>query len=452
MAKLQLELPDNTLELLFLNRISTSPSHTLAFTQIFDERWISDKSVQLLCRIIFTYFRKTNKLPSFDIIAQFLTKLSEKKPIDIDEVKTKFEYATNLTFDDAVTNDSLLDFIKRKGLYFAILDNLDLIEAKRDVSNILSVFSNILNVSIDQDLGVNWFDDLEAHFSKIKEKSAKISTGYAEFDNEFNGGILKDGKMIWVPVGMPGIGKTAFIMNLGLNFIPQNKKVCIITMEINEQLYLQRIDALATSIEISSIPYQEGVAFKKIRELAEKYPQSGIVVKEFPPKSVNTAVIANYIDRIILGGFKPDVIIVDYLNLALPATSGSKETMYERVGGTAQEFRALSYRFAAPFIVPTQFNTEGYDNIEPTMANIAESRAVAHHADVVTSIWQGENDRENNIINFKNLKNRLGGKIGKKLSLRINYNTLRLTSLGKTEQSASQNNITANVVKGLDTM
>jgi archaellum biogenesis ATPase FlaH len=450
MSNIKLELPDEVLESLFLNKISTSPMHTLAFSQIFDERWINDSNIKILCKIIFVYFKNSNKLPTFTLIEQFVKKLSEKSPIDVDEVKASFEKASKIEFNnDLVVNGSLLEFIRRKGLYFAILDNLDKIEAKKDVSSILTTFSQILNISIDQDLGTKWIADIDEHFETIKSTTAKLSTGVPEFDTEFNGGLLAEGKCIWIPVGMPGIGKTAFISNLAFNFFTMNKKVSIITMEINQELYKQRIDALASGIEINMIPKQDGVAIKRIKDIAAKSTNGEIVVKEFPPKSINTSVIDNYLDRLVLSGFKPDVLIIDYLNLVLPAGISSDSGMYERVGTTAQELRAITYKFLIPMICPTQFNTEGFDNVEPTMKNISESRAVAHVADVITSIWQGDGDRESNVINFKNLKNRLGGKINRKLSLKINYDTLRMTSMIGQQKQVSNKTVT-DVIGSLD--
>lgn len=452
MAQIHLDLPDQTIELLFLNKISTTQIYTAAFSSVFDSRWISDKEIKVLCQFVFKYYNTIGKTPTFDLIEQFLIKYSEKSTLDIASTKSKFEEALKLKFvDDTVVNSSLIDFIKRKGLYFAILDNLDRIEAKRDVSNILTTFTNILNISIDQDLGTNWIHDLDDHFMQIKNTSRKLSTGYSEFDDELNGGLLADGKMIWFPVGMPGIGKSALIMNLAFNFFATNKKVAIITMEINEQLYLQRIDALATGVKISSVPTQDIIALKKIKEIANKNPDAGIAVKEYPPRTINTSVIENYLNRLILSGFNPDVIIIDYLNLVNPTNIDVSTGMYERVGAAAQEFRALSYKFCVPVICPTQFNTEGFDNAEPSLKNIAESRAVAHHGDVITSIWQGEGDRESNIINFKHLKNRLGGRIGKKMSLKIDYDTLRMSSLTAKQKSIS-NTMISNVISGLETM
>ena len=113
--------------------------------------------------------------------------------------------------------------------------------------------------------------------------------------------------------------------------------------------------------------------------------------------------------------------------------------MYEKIGLIAQECRALTYKFSCPAVIPTQFNTEGFDNAEPSMAMIAESRAVAHHADLITAIFQNDEEKEANVINFEHLKNRLGGKINKKLPLKINTATLKMSS--NTEKQVNKQSI-----------
>jgi len=121
--------------------------------------------------------------------------------------------------------------------------------------------------------------------------------------------------------------------------------------------------------------------------------------------------------------------------------------MYERVGAIGQEVRALSYQFPVPIICPTQFNTDGFACLdkEPGMENIAESRAVAHHADAITAIWQCQGEREAGILSWKNLKNRFGGKIGTKHQLKIDYQTLKITTPG-TIKSAGKFDLSENLL------
>jgi replicative DNA helicase len=431
-----LQLPDEIIELLFLNKILTSETYTTAFLEVFDSRWMQNKIGANIVNVTLAYFKKIKKLPSIQILRQLLIKIAERNST---EPKEYFDYLdqsfkTNISDDEQLVQEGILDFAKRRGLYFKIFDNIDRIEKKKDVSSIVNDFASILNISIDQDLGLNYFKHIKQHIEIINTTDSRFPTGIPEFDNEFNGGLLRNGKCIWVPVGMPGIGKTMLLTNIAHRQLKLNKKVLVITCELERDLYAQRIDALNLDVEINAIPTKAQQLIKHVDELQIKNPQAGLVIKELPPRTVNCLFIENYINKLILSGFKPDIILIDYLNLIRPNGESADSGMYERVGATCLDIRALTYRFNVPIVAPTQFSTEGFDNSSPSMAHIAESRAVAHHADAITAVFQGPGDRESNVITFRNLKNRLGGRIGKSFQLRINYDTLKLSSISNTQQ------------------
>jgi len=83
---------------------------------------------------------------------------------------------------------------------------------------------------------------------------------------------------------------------------------------------------------------------------------AGLIIKEFPPSALRAITLGNYIERLILSGFKPDIIFVDYLNLMMPNNAVHGGGSYERVGDIAKELRALSYIFGVPIISATQSN------------------------------------------------------------------------------------------------
>jgi len=425
-----LELSDLFKEQLFLKQVLSSENYILALINIFDDRWFSNPAIRLLTKIVFAYFKQYKKIPNIFILEKIVEKSASKIETDPKIIMQHVTEALNIKtdYDDLFIKDILLDFIKTRSIRFTICDNLDKIEKKEDISGIVSDFSDILNIDIDQDFGTNYFDDIHEHFENIQTVSARIPTGIREVDEQTNGGLLKEGRCIWVPVGMPGIGKTALITNLVVNFLRNNLKIIVITMEINEQLYLQRIDAIISNTEVNSVPRMGEKIMPQILEIKDKCPDCGLIVKEFPPKTITSLTIENYINRVIISGFKPDVILIDYLNLLKPNFDNSEMGMYEKIGSIAQEIRALTYKFFCPIVIPTQFNTEGFDNCEPSMAMIAESRAVAHHADLITAIFQTDEEKESNTINFMHLKNRLGGKINSKLPLKIDISTLKMSS------------------------
>jgi replicative DNA helicase len=170
-----------------------------------------------------------------------------------------------------------------------------------------------------------------------------------------------------------------------------------------------------------------------------------LVIKEYPPKTVTVRHIDTYITKLIQKGFKPDVIVVDYINL-LHSSIGNNT--YERVKNVTEQLRAISYVFDFPIISATQLNRSGYDISDPGLNTLSESMGLGHTADVILSIWQEDTDKELGVIKMGLMKNRFGENFGC-CNMKIDYSTLTLTedevnndTEASTSSIATLNNLT----------
>lgn len=90
------------------------------------------------------------------------------------------------------------------------------------------------------------------------------------------------------------------------------------------------------------------MARERIKAFYQRYPDSNLVIKEYPPRSVNTKTIDAYLEKLKANGKRIDVIIVDYLNLVLP--NKVSDSMFKDGLSVSEELRALSYKYNAPVI------------------------------------------------------------------------------------------------------
>ncbi len=422
------------IEKLLLCLLLTNKEFIQQYINLFsDKRIIKNNQIKNIISIIISYYKKYNTPPTENILTnniannnQLLQQLSTTKDEFINIIKSSITLF-NQIIDNNVIYTTVLDYLKNRKIYITLSDNIDNIEDNKTINKIIDTFNKLIVVS---SLTNNWFvyneNTIIEHLDKLSIVDDKLSTGYKIFDEDFNGGILKNGKFLWVPVGMPGIGKTAFLINLMNNFYKMKKNIVVITMEINRDLYLQRFESICYNIPIYQVPDNKYIILNEYQKNKDNF--GNIAIIEFPPKTVNVLTIENALNNLIISGFTPEIILIDYLNLLTSLNSSNNITMYERIGDIAKELRALGYKFNCPIISPTQFNSEGFDTV-PSMKNIAESRAVAHHADVITGIWQNDNDRNMNIIRFQHLKNRLGGIINKEYLFKIDYKTLKISEI-----------------------
>ena len=445
-----MKLPNDTVEKLIANRFLRKSEYHPVILPNFDRRHYENKDIGLIMSILVEYTRKYSKVPS-DTLAKLMLRKSaepeddERKPKhDARKLELEFDAiaALDLKADEEYVKENVVAFVKAKSFYFAIMDNLEVIEKDREVSKCQKEFEKISAIDFDQRLGMNYFADMEAHWESVVNPEARISTGFDQLDRVMNGGIYKNGKCLMCFMAQAGLGKSLMLSNLAVNFLKQNLSVVIISLEMCEDVYAQRVDAHISACDINQLRFNREESTGKIESFKKLYPKSNLFIKEYPPESINTNTIKSYLEKVKAAGYQIDVIIVDYINLMMPNSKLSKDAnSYERVGNVSRELRGISYEFNAPVISVTQCNRAGYDTSEISMVNTSESAGINHVVDFLGALWQQEGDREANKLSMTVLKNRFGGMIGQTKEFFINYSTLRISDMEREVKDGTKGEI-----------
>jgi replicative DNA helicase len=233
--------------------------------------------------------------------------------------------------------------------------------------------------------------------------------------------------MLMLIMAQAGLGKSVFLSNLAVNLLKQNLSVVVISLEMSENVYAQRFDAHISESNINQLKANKTSALARIKAFRDKYQNAALYIKEYPPRSVKTRDIELYLENLKNNGKKFDVVIVDYLGLVLP--NNKSDSMYKDGLAVSEELRALSYKFTVPIISAVQCNTSAMNSEEIDMEHVSESRGIVHTVDALFALYQTDADRENQIINMRILKNRLGGKVGKIANFTLDPESLVLNDI-----------------------
>lgn len=197
---------------------------------------------------------------------------------------------------DDVLISNFKEYIRRNAFYNALYDNIDILERgpgeyEKVVDKCLENFDRVQKITFnDSDLGLNYFDEaaMEAHWEFLRNPAAKIKTGWDSLDNYTSGGVLKDGRMLFLLMAQSGLGKSVFMSNMAVNFLKQNLSVVVISLEMSQDVYAQRFDAHISQKNINKLKENETTAIQRIKEFYKKYPNSNLFIKEYPPRSIKT--------------------------------------------------------------------------------------------------------------------------------------------------------------------
>ena len=404
--------------------------------------YFKNKDIRSTFKIIRDFFESRNTRPTTTEIKAYLT---------TDELKASFKNVVSgfAGIDKNLNNDELLDntesFLKQKAVYHTMMETVEDINKKPlDTSVILSKFEKACSLSLATDTGTDVIADIDKIVADLNSTEPYIPTKWKWMDDRIGGGLLQNGRALYVFAGETNIGKSIFLGNIAANIASQGKTVLLITLEMPEMIYARRIATNVTKIPLSHLKSESITLKNQIDEFAKENPDSKIIIKEFPPSTITCNHLRAFIKKVVNKGVKLDAIVVDYINL-LHTTHGNN--IYERIKYCTEQLRALSYVFNVPIVSATQLNRSGYDAVEPGLNTISESMGLAATADVIMSIWQEETDRELGVIKLGMMKNRFGANFGHCI-MRIDYSTLTITEdehLNDTEASTSTINTLANL-------
>ena len=327
-------------------------------------------------------------------------------------------------FDQDELYQNTENFLKERASWCKIIEIVDDVEkTTKNPIDVLTDFEKIVSISLNMDRGFELYSQSDRLVNYVLSEESTISSKWPWLDDALGGGWAQKGKALYMFAGQANIGKSIFLGNVAANIAEQGKTVVVITLEMSEMMYAQRIASNVTKIPMRDFKFEAPALRYALAEQKKRVPEGKIFIKEFPPATMTPKQIAAFIKKLQDSGETIDAIVIDYVNL-LHSTFGANS--YERVKRICEEVRAFSYIFACPVISATQLNRGAFNSSNPGMEGLSESIGVAATADVILSIFQEEEDQELKIIRLGMMKNRFGPR-GMVQTMKIDYSTLSIT-------------------------
>jgi len=400
-----MNIDSKTFEHSILYQSIKSPYFMGSIIEHVDIKFFNDKDVKNIFRQILSFYKSYSKYPNLTEIKTILSDEATKSAF-INVVETFKGLETDIDID--VLLQQTEQYFREKSIVNTILD---IGENFRDLTHteIAEKVTTACGLTIITDIGFDYFKSIEEHILWLQSGQNKISTGFPFLDKKLKGGFNADGRALYVIMGGTNSGKSIVLGNLAANVIRQNKCIPIISLEMDEQLYSQRMSANFAEIEMDEIKNEIDEFRSTINTFKENNPDAKLILKEFPPGKLTVAGLDAYLAKLKKRGYDFGAVFLDYITLMRVEVSNG---MYENGKQLAEDVRALSYKYAVSFITPIQANRGGVDGGQPKLDNVSESMGIAHTADFIVSIWREEDDVETGTMRIGVIKNRIGENFG----------------------------------------
>lgn len=205
-------------------------------------------------------------------------------------------------------------------------------------------------------------------------------------------------------------GKSAFMCNITANALRQGKNALYISLEMSEDRIAERIDANLMHTSISNLHDMSEDTFSRNVQTLKGKCRGRLIIKEYPTSSASVINFKALLEELKLKkNFVPDLIVIDYLNLAQSARVKIGQTnSYGYIKAISEELRGLAVEYNAVVLTATQTNRNGFNNSDIDLTDISESIGVTFVMDFQFAIIRTEQMDEQNQVMIKQLKNRYG--------------------------------------------
>lgn len=319
--------------------------------------------------------------------------------------------------------DAFEAFTKRQELERAILKAADLLE-KGDFSPVEKLIKDAVQISLQRDMGTDYFFDPKARINKYFNAGGQVSTGWPQMDRILYGGMSRGELNIFA--GGSGSGKSLVMMNIALNWLQAGMSGVYITLELSEELTSLRTDAMLTQMGTKSIRKDIDTTDLKVKMVGKR--SGKYRVKGLPAQS-NVNDIRAYLKEVqIQTGIKIDFVMVDYLDLVMPVSvKVNPNDQFIKDKYVAEELRNLAKEMGILLVTASQLNRSAVDEIEFDHSHIAGGISKINTADNVFGIFTSRSMRERGKYQIQCMKSRSSTGVGMKIDLDYDIETMRIS-------------------------
>jgi replicative DNA helicase len=259
-----------------------------------------------------------------------------------------------------------------------------------------------------QDVLSEYYDRID-QISRRGDEFTGVPTGFIDLDRILNG---LQGSDLIIIAGRPGMGKTAFMLNIAKHAALVHKKhVAVFSLEMSNEQLVQRLISQETGIDSQRLRTGKlnDDEWPIFTQAIETLNHTRIFLDDTPalsPLQLRTKCRRLHLE------FNLDLVVVDYLQLM---SSGTRvENRVQEVSYISRNMKVLARELNVPVLAAAQLSraVEQRSDKEPQLSDLRESGSLEQDADIVIFINRPEmyekDTLKQNVAQIKIAKHRNG--------------------------------------------
>jgi len=363
----------------FINQILHPANKKFAdrIIDIVHARYFDNEYFRLIIATVKDYFERFEKVPSWDTLETIL-KVEIKDKITQDYVFEITKEIRNLEVED-------WEFVQEKALNFCRQQELK--KANEKISKIIDdgdfdkyeecaeIMKEALSIGAEKDDGTSiaegWDTVLQEDFRH------PIPTGISGIDELTDGGLSRG--ELGVILAPYGVGKTTILTKISNTAYNMGYNVLQIVFEDIPDVIKRKHASCWSGIELNALSENQEEVLSVIEERT-KGKENDLVIRKFSSEGVTVNHLKAYVRHLISTGFRPDMIVLDYIDCVESARRFNDEWSGE--GNVMRGFESML----------AEYNIVGWTAVQGNRSSIS--------ADVVTGDQMGGSIKKAQIGHF----------------------------------------------------
>jgi len=325
-------------QLRLMVQILTDRKFANSIIDIVDPNYFEDPYIRIIAATVKDAKAKDDVIP--DIGSLEIRLLEDVK----DDVQRRFVLTQLRKIQEANLNDTLkvqdiaMKFCKQQELKKSIKEIQKIID-KGDLENYDQcelILRKALEHGDNRDDGIDVFDNIKAVL--VNDYRKPIRTGIKGLDEIMDGGISK-GELAII-LAATGVGKTTMMTKLANTAMNDGHKVLQIFFEDTPKIIQRKHLACWSNYDLNSLTLHENEIMEMVADMESK--SKGLLkLKKFASDGTTIPVIRQYIRKLIAQGFRPDLVLLDYIDCVQPSKHYEDSNIGE--GSVMRQFESMLF-------------------------------------------------------------------------------------------------------------
>jgi len=419
-------------------QILTDRKFGTSIIDILEPSYFKDNYLKIIVAEIKNAYDKHEAIPD---IGSLKSRVFEKNTteVEVNFFNSQFAKIEKSTLNDTLyVQETAMKFCKRQELKKAVkeIDTIITNGKLDEYDDCETILRKALDKGDNKDDSVEIFENIENVLDD--DYRNPIPTGISGLDIIMGGGLSK-GELAVILAAF-GIGKTTMFTKLANHAYNEGYNVLQIFFEDMPKVIQRKHIACWTGINLSDL----GERKDEVKEVLDQVKQSKgkLKLKKFPSSDTTITTIKQYIRKQIASGFKPDIILLDYIDCVQPSKKVDDVNVGE--GQVMREFESMLAEFEMAGWTAVQGNRSAISSTIVESDQMGGSIKKGQIGHFIVSIAKSLEQKENGTANMAILKSRFGKDGLVFEDIIFNNGTIQIEMSGKSNNAISVGNLKNN--------